>query len=384
MIEGKHDEAGAPLLPSHGNLSSNQIALAIACRLLERVDDGELRAGSRRWSGRSAPPPATSRRCCGCPISAPAARTAARPVPEGSKALAGIGCHFMVQWMDRDTRALHPDGRRGRLLARRGAVQHAGAHLPERRRRTFYHSGSLAVRAAVASGANITFKILYNDAVAMTGGQKMETGNLDVPAITRLLESEGVKEIAVVTDEPARAGRRLGAGRAGAPPRRAGRGAAPPARGAGRLRPGLRPDLRRREAPAPQARRLPRPGRARGDQRAGLRRLRRLRLASNCVAIQPQETELGRKRRIDQSACNKDFSCLKGFCFVTVKGGRLRKAAASTQALPFPVLPEPELPALDGPYGIVVTGVGGTGVVTVAACSAWRRTWKARASPRST
>ncbi|HEX6012027.1 MAG TPA: indolepyruvate ferredoxin oxidoreductase family protein, partial [Geminicoccaceae bacterium] len=372
VIEGKHDASGVPLFPSHGNLSSNQIALTIVRRLLERADDGELRArleameqAERAAAGYA---PAMLRLpyfCPGCPHSS------STHVPEGSKALAGIGCHFMVQWMDRDTRRFTQMGGEGAswlgeapFSTREHIFQNVGDG-------TFYHSGSLAVRAAVASGANITFKILYNDAVAMTGGQKMETGNLDVPAITRLLESEGVKEIAVVTDEP---------------------GKYPPAAG---MAPGVRVH-HRDELDAVQRRLREAPGVSAlvYDQTCAAEKRRRRKrgafpdpheravinelvcegcgdcgVASNCLAIQPHETEFGRKRRIDQSACNKDFSCLKGFCpsFATVKGGRLRRAGASAQALPFPMLPEPELPALDGPYGIVVTGVGGTGVVTVAA-----------------
>ena len=250
--------AGAPLLPSHGNLSSNQVAIAIAERLLERRDDPALRARleelQRAEQAAAGYVPALARLpyfCPGCPHSS------STHVPEGSKALAGIGCHFMVQWMDRDTRRFTQMGGEGAswlgeapFSTRPHIFQNVGDG-------TFYHSGSLAIRAAKASGANITFKILYNDAVAMTGGQKMETGNLDVPAITRLLEAEGVSEIAVVTDEPGKYP--LGAGFApgvrvhprselDAVQRRL-------REVPGRLRSGLRPDLRRREAPPPQARR---------------------------------------------------------------------------------------------------------------------------------
>ena len=189
MIEGKHDEAGAPLLPSHGNLSSNQIALAIAAACSSASTTASLRA----WL--EAPGGARRRRLR--PGHAAAALFLPRlpaqqldPRARGLKALAGIGCHFMVQWMDRDTRRFTQMGGEGGswlgeapFSTREHIFQNVGDG-------TFYHSGSLAIRAAVASGANITFKILYNDAVAMTGGQKMETGNLDVPA-TRLLELGG-------------------------------------------------------------------------------------------------------------------------------------------------------------------------------------------------
>ena len=370
-IEGKADLSGTPLLPSHGNLSSNQVAIAIAERLLEHRDDAAL--GARLEQLRRAEQatagyvPALARLpyfCPGCPHSS------STHVPEGSKALAGIGCHFMVQWMDRDTRRFTQMGGEGAswvgeapFSARPHIFQNVGDG-------TFYHSGSLAIRAARASGANITFKILYNDAVAMTGGQKMETGNLDVPAITRLLEAEGVAEIVVVAEEPDKYP--LGAGfphgvrvhprsELDAVQRRL------------REVPGISALVYDQTCAAEKRRRRKHGGYPDPDERVVINELvcegcGDCGVVSNCVAIQPAETEFGRKRRIDQSACNKDFSCLDGFCpsFVTVKGGRLRKATAPGD-VPFPVLPEPALPPLDGAYGILVTGVGGTGVITVAA-----------------
>ncbi|MEK0081972.1 indolepyruvate ferredoxin oxidoreductase family protein [Benzoatithermus flavus] len=371
VVVGKRDEAGALLFPSHGSLGSNQIAIAIARRLLERREDATLRerleAIEQAERAAAGYVPAMLRLpyfCPGCP------HNSSTRVPEGSKALAGIGCHFMVQWMDRDTRRFTQMGGEGASWLGEAPFSTRGHIFQNVGDGTFYHSGSLAVRAAVASGANITFKILYNDAVAMTGGQKMETGNLDVPAITRLLQAEGVKEIAVVTDEPGKYP--LGAGFA----------------------PGVRIH-HRSELDAVQRRLREVEGVSAlvYDQTCAAEKRRRRKrgtfpdpdervvinervceacgdcgLASNCVAIQPVETEFGRKRRIDQSACNKDFSCLEGFCpsFVSVKGGTLRQASAAGET-PFPVLPEPALPTLDGPYGIVVTGVGGTGVVTIAA-----------------
>ena len=242
MIEGKQDAAGASLLPSHGHLSANQIAIAIAERLLAHGEDARCASGCRgrgRPSARAAGfTPAMLRLpyfCPGCPHSS------STHVPEGSKALAGIGCHFMVQWMDRDTSRFTQMGGEGAswlgeapFSTRPHMFQNVGDG-------TFYHSGSLAVRAAVASGANLTFKILYNDAVAMTGGQKMETGNLDVPAITRAARIRGR---AGDRRRHRRAGQisarqRLRARRACLAPRRARRRPAPAARGAGRLGPGL-------------------------------------------------------------------------------------------------------------------------------------------------
>ena len=372
VIVGKRDEAGEALFASHGSLSSNQIAMAIARRLLERREDAglrrrleELEALERAAAGYT---PAMLRLpyfCPGCPHSS------STRVPEGSKALAGIGCHFMVQWMDRDTRRFTQMGGEGAswlgeapFSTRSHIFQNVGDG-------TFYHSGSLAVRAAVASGADITFKILYNDAVAMTGGQKMETGNLDVAAITRLLEAEGVGEIAVVTDEPGKYPPTSGFA-AGTKVHH--RDELDAVQRALREVKGVTAIVYDQTCAAEKRRRRKRGAFPDPDERVVINELvcegcGDCGVASNCVAIQPLETEFGRKRRIDQSACNKDFSCLKGFCpsFVTVKGGRPRKAAAAAVQAPFPALPEPSLPELDGPFGIVVTGVGGTGVVTIAA-----------------
>jgi indolepyruvate ferredoxin oxidoreductase len=370
VIVGKRDEAEAPLFPSHGSLSSNQIALALARRLLERREDAALRerlakleAVERAAAGYV---PAMLRLpyfCPGCPHS-----TSTR-VPEGSKALAGIGCHFMVQWMDRDTRRFTQMGGEGASWlgeAPFGTRPHIFQNVGDG---TFYHSGSLAVRAAVAAGADMTFKILYNDAVAMTGGQKMETGSLDVPAITRLLEAEGVGEIAVVTDEPGKYPSNAGFSPGVKVHHRDELDAVQR-----RLREvkGVTALVHDQTCAAEKRRRRKRGTYPDPDRRVVINELvcegcGDCGRASNCVAIQPLETELGRKRRIDQSACNKDFRCLDGFCpsFVTVYGGTLRKGSSGD--VPFEALPEPTLPALDGPFGIVVTGVGGTGVVTVAA-----------------
>ena len=370
-IEGKADLAGAPLLPSHGNLSSNQVAIAIGERLLQRRDDAALRARLEELrlaeQATAGYVPALARLpyfCPGCPHSS------STHVPEGSKALAGIGCHFMVQWMDRDTRRFTQMGGEGAswvgeapFSTRPHIFQNVGDG-------TFYHSGSLAIRAARASGANITFKILYNDAVAMTGGQKMETGNLDVPAITRLLEAEGVPEIVVVAEEPDKYP--LGAGFAPGV-RVHPRSELDAVQRRLREVPGVSALVYDQTCAAEKRRRRKHGGYPDPDERVVINELvcegcGDCGIASNCVAIQPVETELGRKRRIDQSACNKDFSCLNGFCpsFVTVKGGRLRKATAPGD-VPFPILPEPALPPLDGACCILVTGVGGTGVITVAA-----------------
>lgn len=371
LIEGKRDRSGASLFPAHGALAIDAIAVAIGRRLLEARSDPALDRRVReietaRGSARRNPPMTRLPYfCAGCPHN-----TSTR-VPEGSRALAGIGCHFMVQWMDRETVTFTQMGGEGAswlgqapFSTRPHVFQNVGDG-------TFYHSGSLAVRAAVAAGANITFKILYNDAVAMTGGQKMETANLAVPQIAQLLRAEGVEEIAVVTDEPGKYPIAAGFPHGVRIHHRDELDAVQR-----RLRevPGVtaiiydqtcaaekRRRRKRGEYPDPPERVFIHEDVCEGCGDCGVQ--------SNCVAILPKETAFGRKRRIDQSACNKDYSCLKGFCpsFVSVRGAKPKRRAAARDDVPFPPLPEPELPPLDRPYGIVVTGIGGTGVVTVAA-----------------
>jgi indolepyruvate ferredoxin oxidoreductase len=372
VVDGKRDASGAALFPSHGALSPNAIALAIGRRLLRHNADAELEwriaAIEAHERAAAALEPVMARLpyfCAGCP------HNSSTVVPEGSKARAGIGCHYMAQWMDRRTQRFTQMGGEGGswigeapFSTRPHIFQNIGDG-------TYYHSGALAVRAAVASGANITFKILFNDAVAMTGGQKMETANLTVPQIARDLEAEGVREIVVVTDEP------------GKYPRGAGfpsgvqvlhRDELDAVQRRLREVEGTTAIVYDQTCAAEKRRRRKRGEMEDPDRRVVINELvcegcGDCGVQSNCVAIQPVETELGRKRRIDQSACNKDFSCLKGFCpsFVTVHGATLRKHAAAAADQPFPVPPEPVLPALERPYGIVVTGVGGTGVVTIAA-----------------
>lgn len=372
LIEGKRDRFGRPLFPSHGALSIDRIAVELGRRLVEAGMAGEelarrVEALERLGADEADYVPPAQRLpwfCPGCPHN-----TSTR-VPEGSRAVAGIGCHFMAQWMDRSTATFTQMGGEGASWLGQFPFVHREHVFQNVGDGTFYHSGSLAVRAAVAAGANITFKILYNDAVAMTGGQKMEIGNLAVPQIAQLLAAEGVKEIAVVADDP----------------RRYPIGIEWP-RGV-RVHP-------REELAAVQERLRRTPGVTAiiYDQTCAAEKRRRrkrgeypdppLRLfiheevcegcgdcarRSNCVAVVPVETPFGTKRRIDQSACNKDWSCLEGFCpsFVTVVGGRPR-SAAPPELPALDALPEPELPALERPMGIVVTGIGGTGVITVAA-----------------
>ncbi|GBD42874.1 hypothetical protein HRbin40_00334 [bacterium HR40] len=370
-IEGKRDRHGAPLFPAHGALSIDRIAVELGRRLLEGVQDAAL---ARRVAAieervkdaarRSPPMVRLPYFCAGCP------HNSSTRVPAGSRALAGIGCHFMVQWMDRETVTFTQMGGEGASWLGQAPFVHRSHVFQNVGDGTFYHSGSLAVRAAIAARANITFKILFNDAVAMTGGQKMETANLSVPQIAQLLRAEGVEEIAIVTDEPEKYP--IGAGfpkgvriyhrdELEAVQRRL------------REVPGVTAliydqtcaaEKRRRRKrgafPDPAERVVIHEGVCEGCGDCGLQ--------SNCVAILPAETAFGRKRRIDQSACNKDFSCVKGFCpsFVSVVGARPRRRRAA-EDVPFPPPPDPVLPGLERPYGIVIAGIGGTGVITVAA-----------------
>jgi len=302
--------------------------------------------------------------CSGCP------HNTSTKVPEGSRAYAGIGCHYMVQWMDRQTVGFTQMGGEGANWigeAPFSTRDHVFQNLGDG---TYNHSGSLAIRAALAAGTNITYKILYNDAVAMTGGQTNE-GGLTADRIVREIQAMGVKNIAVVYDE-----------KEDVDPK------AFPSNVEMHERAELMPvqekfskikgvsaivyiqtcaaEKRRRRKrgtfPDPDKRVFINPDICEGCGDCGVQ--------SNCVSIVPEETELGRKRAIDQSSCNKDFSCLKGFCpsFVTLEGAKVKKAA--TVKIDLPHLPQPELPKIDGTHNVVITGVGGTGVVTVGAIMA--------------
>ncbi|MDF0601336.1 indolepyruvate ferredoxin oxidoreductase family protein [Psychromarinibacter sp. C21-152] len=302
--------------------------------------------------------------CAGCP------HNTSTKVPEGSRAYAGIGCHFMVQWMDRETTGFTHMGAEGANWVGEAPFskrEHVFQNLGDG---TYNHSGVQAIRFALMAGTNITYKILYNDAVAMTGGQGND-GGLTADQIVRELQAMGVRNVAVVYDEKEEID--LSVFPKGVPTHE--RAEMPEIQERFSNYKGVsaivyiqtcaaekRRRRKRGKFPDPDSRVFINTDVCEGCGDCGVQ--------SNCVAIVPEETELGRKRAIDQSSCNKDFSCLNGFCpsFVTIEGGALKKAA--TVELDVGALPAPELPKIDGTHNVVVTGVGGTGVVTIGAVMA--------------
>ena len=299
--------------------------------------------------------------CSGCP------HNTSTKLPEGSRAYAGIGCHIMALWMDREVSGYTHMGAEGVNWVGEAPFSKTDHVFQQLGDGTYNHSGILAVRAALAAGTNITYKILFNDAVAMTGGQTNE-GDLTPDRIARELLAMGVKDLAVVYDpkeEPER--KQFPSGITWHE-----RDELPQVQRKFREIKGVSAiiyiqtcaaEKRRRrkkgEFPDPDTRVFINTDICEGCGDCGVQ--------SNCVSIVPVETELGRKRAIDQSSCNKDFSCLKGFCpsFVTVEGAKIRKEA--TAEVEVGDLPLPDLPAIDGTWNVVITGVGGTGVVTIGA-----------------
>ncbi|PVA08308.1 indolepyruvate ferredoxin oxidoreductase family protein [Thalassorhabdomicrobium marinisediminis] len=299
--------------------------------------------------------------CSGCPHN-----TSTR-VPEGDRAYAGIGCHYMVQWMERDTVGFTQMGGEGANWVGEAPFstrEHVFQNLGDG---TYNHSGVQAIRFALMAGTNITYKILYNDAVAMTGGQHND-GDLNADQICRELLAMGVKTVHLVHDP--KEGLDLSTIPAGV--------AVSTREHLDEVQEKLskvkgvsalvyvqtcaaekRRRRKRGQFPDPDKRVFINTDVCEGCGDCGVQ--------SNCVSIVPVETELGRKRAIDQSSCNKDYSCVDGFCpsFVTVEGAQLKKAA--TAEIDLPHLPEPKLPAINGTHNVVITGVGGTGVVTIGA-----------------
>ncbi|MFK7944257.1 MAG: indolepyruvate ferredoxin oxidoreductase family protein, partial [Paracoccaceae bacterium] len=367
-VVGWKDEHGQVLFSVKKGLDPVTIALGIGGKLEQEGCDSEslrhamsaLKDASRTDNA----PDAATRTpwfCAGCP------HNSSTHVPDGARAYAGIGCHYMVQWMDRETLGYtHMGGEGANWIGESGfsTRKHVFQNLGDG---TYNHSGIQSIRAAIAAGdVNITFKILYNDAVAMTGGQSHD-GDVTADRIAREVLGMGAKRVVAVVDEkemgwvdfPAEV-------------------QVHPRKDLLKVQAELQEiegvtaliyvqtcaaEKRRRRKrgkfPNPTERVFINPSVCEGCGDCGM--------ASNCVAILPKETPLGRKRMIDQSACNKDFSCLKGFCpsFVTVEGAEPKKKAAASFDLPD--LPEPEMRLIDRPWNVLVTGVGGTGVVTVGA-----------------
>ncbi len=370
-IIGKFDEARELILPSYDELSPARIARVIAARI-DRIFTSPaikdrlafLEAKERALNAEPAPLSRIPYFCSGCP------HNTSTKVPEGSRALAGIGCHYMALWMDRETATFTQMGGEGASWIGQAPFTTTGHVFQNLGDGTYVHSGLLAIRAAVAAGVNITYKILYNDAVAMTGGQPAE-GHPSVADITHQLYGEGIRRIAVVADDPAKYAIDTGFAHG--------------------VTLHHRDEL---DAVQRELRELSGVTAIVYDQVCATEKRRRRKRGlmddppkrvfvneavcegcgdcgrvSNCLSVVPVETEFGRKRQIDQSSCNKDYSCVKGFCpsFVTVEGGRPRKAKAAGPALVPDALPEPAQPDMAEPYGILITGVGGMGVVTASA-----------------
>ncbi|HEX9208429.1 MAG TPA: indolepyruvate ferredoxin oxidoreductase family protein, partial [Steroidobacteraceae bacterium] len=373
-LAGKFDETGQPLLPADQQLQFADVARVIAQRLdrlglldaplRERIALLEARQAHARENA-AGPATRTPYFCSGCP------HNTSTQVPEGSLALAGIGCHTMAGSMNR--RTLMPTQMGGEGLNWTGiapftAMPHVFQNLGDG---TYFHSGLLAVRGAVQSGVNITYKILYNDAVAMTGGQPVE-GHLSPAEICRQLLAERVGRVVLVSDDPDKF-RGPGAGLPDGVTVHH-RDELQSVQLDLRAVPGVTAIVYEQTCAAEKRRRrkrgeFPDPPKRAFINEAVCEGCGDCSVQANCVSILPKETEFGRKREIDQSNCNKDYSCVKGFCpsFVTVHGGQLRKPKAATLDLSaFASLPAPPLPALGArSWNVLVTGIGGTGVVTV-------------------
>jgi indolepyruvate ferredoxin oxidoreductase len=380
-LVGKHDQGGAPLVSALGELRPSRLIELVAHWLAAHFPDNTVLGDHLQHVRDFTPPDLLANAsdsvkrlpyfCAGCP------HNTSTKVPEGSTARAGIGCHFMANWMDRSTAGLIQMGGEGVDWISHAMFTKTAHVFQNLGDGTYYHSGYLAIRQAVAANATITYKILFNDAVAMTGGQPVD-GVISVDAIARQVESEGVKQVVVVSDAIDKYDSIRGKFPAGtgffdraeldAVQRRL------------REVPGVTVLIYEQTCAAEKRRR-----RKKGELVDPPKRLLineavcegcgDCTVQSNCVAVLPTETAMGRKRKIDQTACNKDYSCEKGFCpsFVGVTGGQLRKKSGALSAgkdaflARVGALPLPDAHVWDGPWDLLVTGVGGTGVVTVGA-----------------
>jgi len=377
---------GAWLLPATYELSPAQIAQAIASRISryfaghpveQRVKQrvAYLAAKEAALNVISKPDPNKDRVphfCSGCP------HNTSTKLPDGSRALAGIGCHYMVTWMDRETSTFTHMGAEGVTWVGQAPFtneKHVFCNLGDG---TYYHSGILAIRAAVAGQVNITYKILYNDAVAMTGGQAFD-GPLDPAMISRQIAAEGVTPIIVVTDEPDKYPANY-PWAAGVTVRH--RSELDAVQRELREVKGVSALIYDQTCASEKRRRrkkmgvdgkpeFPDPAKRAVINEAVCEGCGDCSVQSNCLSVEPLETEFGRKRQINQFSCNKDFSCVNGFCpsFVTVEGGKLKKPEKTKveagSVFDVSSLPQPVLPSTAEPFGVLVTGVGGTGVITI-------------------
>ncbi|RYG12406.1 MAG: indolepyruvate ferredoxin oxidoreductase family protein, partial [Burkholderiales bacterium] len=366
------------LLRANADLSPALIARAIAQRLKKLGLDGDMAARidaqlailAAKESAMQVLEVKGDRApwfCSGCP------HNTSTVVPEGSRAMAGIGCHFMATWMDRATVGFTQMGGEGVPWVGQQPFSkepHVFANLGDG---TYFHSGSLAVRQSIAAGVNITYKILYNDAVAMTGGQQVgeRPEGHSVVQIAQSMRAEGVAKITIVTDEPEKYDSVKGLPEGIAIQHRDTLDAV---QRAFREISGTTVIIYDQTCATEKRRRRKRGSMVDPAVRVVINDLvcegcGDCSVKSNCLSVEPLETEFGRKRTINQSTCNKDTSCLKGFCpsFVTVEGGQLKKKAKEQAVSPFSLgeLPEPALPRIAGAFGIVVAGVGGTGVITI-------------------
>jgi len=366
LIVGKRDERGEWLLPSNGELTPALIARVLAKRMLRFYSSSDIDERVRFLEHQDWHLPELTTDvqrqphfCSGCPHN-----TSTR-VPEGSRAVGGIGCHYMAAWMDRGTVTYTQMGGEGATWIGQAPftdTKHVFQNLGDG---TYAHSGVLAIRAAVAAGVNMTYKILFNDAVAMTGGQPVE-GHLTVAGVAQQLLAEGVRPVMVVTDHPEKYRRSSLPSTVTVHDRR--------------MLDRLQRELR--EAPGVSAliydqtcaaelhRKRKRGTIASPDRRVVINELvcegcGDCNVQSNCLSVMPLETEFGRKRRINQSSCNQDFSCLEGFCpsFVTLRGAK-RNPPRPLASEVLPSLPEPQEAQNGTVHNILIAGIGGTGVVT--------------------
>ena len=368
---GKKDEQGNWLFPVKGALDPNDVAICIGDRLLRYGANEELAANVARLKSAQRALSETSdvaQRipyfCSGCPHN-----TSTR-VPDGSRAYAGIGCHYMAQWMERKTLGFTQMGGEGANWIGEAPFSKRDHVFQNIGDGTYNHSGYLAIRAAIASGVTMTYKILFNDAVAMTGGQAND-GGLTVPQIAAQVAAEGASRVVVVTDEPWKYAKGTEWPRGLTIHHREELDAIQ--RELATV-PGVSVLIYDQTCAAEKRRRRKRGAFPDPDKRVVINDLvcegcGDCGVKSNCVSVQPLETEWGRKRTIDQSSCNKDYSCVNGFCpsFVTVHGAKLKKGESVVEPGNWPALPAPSVPLINHPYGVIVTGIGGTGIVTIGA-----------------